>query len=260
MNIHIPNSTGLARAAWVPVLVILLALSRPVSSQNRARIDDPLNVSGSVSVTNDGISTIPSLSLGKPAGILNLSIGKRFHFDPIFRFSLRGEPWGTVFRFRYDAVDTERLLVLVGTAPILSFKTQSAVIDEVTRDAIEARRMWGFELYTSYELAENLNVGTHTLHSRGFDESVPDYTYYMSVYGDLADIPILGGLRFSVRPQFFYLRVEEDEGWYIASSFRLELEDFPLSVSSIVNRSLETEITGNPDLLWNVSLDFSFEF
>jgi hypothetical protein len=53
--------------------------------------------SGSVSVTNNGISIVPTFSLGKPAAIFMLSARKnRFSFDPDLRFSL-GESHGAFF-------------------------------------------------------------------------------------------------------------------------------------------------------------------
>ena len=58
--------------------------------------------SGAVSVTNNGISFVPTFSLDKPAAIFNLSMGKnRFSFEPDLRFSLAGKPWSFLFWGRY---------------------------------------------------------------------------------------------------------------------------------------------------------------
>src|SRR5215203_1775900 len=46
-----------------------------------------------VSVTNYGIAFVPAFSLGKPAVIFDMSVGRRLSFDPQFRFALRSEPF-----------------------------------------------------------------------------------------------------------------------------------------------------------------------
>ena len=59
------------------------------------------HVSGSFSVTNNGISLIPSFSLGDPAAIfLGKFARKRFSVEPDIRFSLQGRPWTLLFWFR----------------------------------------------------------------------------------------------------------------------------------------------------------------
>lgn len=243
-------------------LVVLAFLTLPhlVYSQETDHTKQDLDVDGSISITNDGISTIPSLSLGEPAAIFDLSIGKRFHFDPTFRYSLEGEPWSFVFRFRYDLVDTDKFFFRVALNPFLSFKTLPAVIDEVSRDAIEARRGGGLELFSSYELGKNVDIGTYSIHGHGFDDGIPDYSNYISVYSLIEDIPLFSETLLNIRPQFFYLNIDKVDGFYVASNFEFAWGDFPLTISSIINRTIETDIKGNPDLLWNVSLNYSFEF
>jgi len=46
---------------------------------------------GNISVTNNGFSFIPTFSLSKPTTIVDLSVGgKKFSFDPQFRFDFDG--------------------------------------------------------------------------------------------------------------------------------------------------------------------------
>lgn len=54
--------------------------------------------SGTASVTNNGISLIPSFSLGDPALIFDLKFKKgRLSFEPDMRFALEGKPWTFIF-------------------------------------------------------------------------------------------------------------------------------------------------------------------
>lgn len=76
------------------LFIALLLISAP---QTLKAQQSSVNVAGTVSVTNNGISIVPALSLDKPATIFNLSVGNRFRFEPEFRFSMEGEPWSFLF-------------------------------------------------------------------------------------------------------------------------------------------------------------------
>ena len=80
--------------------------------------------SGAVSVTNNGISIVPSFSLDKPAVIFNLSMGKnRFSFEPDIRFSLAGKPWSFLFWGRYKLVTNDKFKMNAGAHLGLNFRT-----------------------------------------------------------------------------------------------------------------------------------------
>jgi len=49
--------------------------------------------SSAVNFTNNGVSMIPTFTLGKPAAIFNFSIGlRKLSFEPELKFSLEGKP------------------------------------------------------------------------------------------------------------------------------------------------------------------------
>ena len=102
-------------------------------SQKSDSLRIPNNFSGAVTVTTKGISTIPNLTLGKPAAIFDMSMGKRnLTFEPQLRFALEGRPWSFLFWWRYKLVKTEKFRVSIGAHPALSFRTISLVTDGVT--------------------------------------------------------------------------------------------------------------------------------
>ena len=77
-------------------IVLLTADFSAAQDKNGVGVID--HFSGQVTVTNNGISLIPSFSLGEPAALFNLSMGRgRFSFDPELRFALEGKPWSFIF-------------------------------------------------------------------------------------------------------------------------------------------------------------------
>ena len=50
--------------------------------------------SSSIGITNNGISVIPTFTFGKPAVIMNMSVGsEKVNIEPEVRMGLNGVPW-----------------------------------------------------------------------------------------------------------------------------------------------------------------------
>jgi len=82
------------------------------------------NFTAVVTVQNKGISTIPNLTLGKPAVIFDMKLGRKLSFEPQFRFSLEdGKPWAMVLWWRYYGSVSERFKLTYHANYSLSFKT-----------------------------------------------------------------------------------------------------------------------------------------
>ncbi len=224
----------------------------------RGGLDD---FSGFVSVTNKGISTIPNLTLGRPAAVFSMVAEKNgVSFEPEFRVSLEGQPWAFLFRWRYDLVQNERFRLNVGAGPSVSFKPFYVTEEDAGREVNEARRFLASEITASYRIAQGISVGVYHLYSYGFEASAPDNTNYLSVGLALPGIEITGGYLLSFRPQLYYLNLDGSDGIYTTLNTMLSKRDLPLAIISIVNMPLQTSITGSPDFLWNVSLVYSFDF
>lgn len=216
--------------------------------------------SGFVSVTNKGISTIPNLTLGRPAAVFSMVAEKNgVSFAPEFRVSLEGQPWAFLFRWRYDLVQNGRFRLNVGAGPSVSFKPFYVTEENAGREVNEARRFLASELSASYRLAQGVSVGAYHLYSYGFEASVPDHTNYLSAGVGLPGIGLTGGLSLSFLPQLYYLNLDGSDGVYATLNTTLSKEDLPLTITSIVNTPLQTSITGSPGFLWNVSMVYTFD-
>ena len=100
-------------------------------------------MSGTVNVTSEGISTVPALTLGRPAAIFDLSVRRgRVGFEPQFRFDLEGRPWSFLLWGRYRPVQGDTISLTAGGDPSFSFRTTTGTIgnDEMHRDLIQVRR------------------------------------------------------------------------------------------------------------------------
>src|SRR5688572_15693209 len=93
-----PASMNLSRGIFTFLLFAGCALTaQPIDSTKT-----PSFFRGQITATNNGISLVPNFSLGRPAALFDLSVGKgRFSFDPWLRFGLDTKPWVFIFWFRY---------------------------------------------------------------------------------------------------------------------------------------------------------------
>lgn len=242
------------------LLFVFLNLTRHAFSQDTSSKKNGLNVSGSASVTNNGISIIPSFTLGKPAAVFDLNVGNRLRFEPEFKFSLVGKPWAFIFRWRYDLVNTNQFYVRLGLNHGVSFKNQPELSNGVTNNVIEAGRFLGGELKADYFVAKHISIGIFSLQGHGFDKRFPASTTFIAFNSDIADVTIFNDFYFEFKPQIYYLKVDRNDGFYAAEELDLGNRKFPITVESVVNKIIHTNIAGSKNVLWNVSLKYSFAF
>ncbi len=161
---------------------VLLHLVHFSYSQRTDSTKSISHLSGAISVTNNGISIIPSFSLNKPATIFNLSLGKnRFSFDPDLRFSLAGKPWSMLFWGRYNVITSNKFNMNIGAHLGLNFKTSAQLINGDTRTITVTRRYLAGELFPRISLIKNISIGIYYLYSHGLDAGTIKNTNFITV-------------------------------------------------------------------------------
>jgi hypothetical protein len=61
-----------------------------------------------------------------------------------------------------------------------------------------------------------------------------------------------------ITPQVYYLNQGAHDGFYFTSAFMLARSNFPISVSSVINKVIRTDISASKDFVWNITLTYSF--
>jgi hypothetical protein len=215
--------------------------------------------SGAIGVTNNGISIVPSFSLDKPAVQFNLSIGKsRFSFEPDIRFSLAGKPWSMLFWGRYKVVTTDKFNMNAGTHLGLNFRTALLPINGDTSTTTITRRYFATEIFPRLSLTKNISVGIYYLYSHGLDAGTIGNTHFITFNTNFSNIKIANQFFFGFNPQFYYLKLDAQDGYYFTSTITVAKQNFPLSVSSTINKIINTKILGSKNFVWNASLVYSF--
>lgn len=214
---------------------------------------------GTASVTNNGISLVPSFSLSEPALLFDLKFkNERFSIEPDVRFALEGKPWLFIFWFRYKAVQGNRFSLRVGAHPAMNFRTVNIVRNgQPPEDLLEARRYLAAGLAPNYKISDKVSIGMYYLHGQGFDEGVKQ-TNFLTLNAGFNELYLSDQFYLNLTPQIYYLRTDDLEGYYTAGFLTLAKKDFPLSFSAMCNIALDTEIAPEDDFIWSLSLVYRF--
>ena len=215
---------------------------------------------GSVSITNNGFSLIPAFSLGDPAAIVVLYAGgKRFSFEPEFRYSLEGRPWSFIFIWRYKLIKKDKFQLSLGThLPALNFVSNAAIINGVEHDAIRVRRFFPvIELFPNHYIRKDITLGVYYQYAYGIEKDLAKHTHFTSLRANFSNIRIQSKYYLRFNPQFYYLRMDKRDGFYATAGLSLARKNFPISISSLMNKAIDTDIPGN-NFDWNISVAYSF--
>lgn len=234
----------------IPLPTATLALLGFLAAHQGDTTDLRLHAAGAVTVTSNGISLIPALTLGKPAGILDVAIGRRgWSFAPQFRWALEGRPWAFIFWGRYRFPTGDKFHFVVGAHPAFSFKTVSG--------EIVARRYFATEVAPSYTLTRHLDLGAYYFYSKGIDDESIQNTHMIAARGWLTNIPIARDFAVHFAPQLYYLAMDGDDGTYFTSTLSLSHRKLPISLASLITEPIQSDIAGGQEFLWNVSVVYS---
>jgi hypothetical protein len=244
-------------AKWVTAFLIYFLANVESFSQKK---DSTFFFHADVSVTNNGFSIIPAFSLGDPAGFIDMRMGnKRLSFEPQFRYALEGRPWSFVFIYRYKAIIKPKFqLTFGGHLPGLNFITRPVTVNGIEDNLSVTRRFLAAEIIPTYTINNKISVGFYYLRGHAFQQHGPQNTNFLSLQGNFTKIKLVGKTYFSFNPQVFYLKVDNDDGYYVNATTTFGVRDFPITISSIVNKAIESNIPAR-DFDWNVSLIYTFD-
>lgn len=234
--------------------------SNILAAQNNINTPKPNDFTAAVTIQNKGISTIPNLTLGKPAVLFNMKMGRKLTFEPEFRFSLKtGNPWASVFWWRYYGSVSEKFKITYHTNFSLSYKDILTYSSQgVPQEMIRTTRYLAGAVEPNYKINKFFGVATYLFYTRGLESFITKNTYMVSIRPTFSNIPIFTNLVVRIIPEFYYLKMDENEGVYINSRFGINKKNCPFSISGLINKPLKSNIPSAYDFLWNVGVSYTF--
>ena len=240
------------------LLVIFLTLSFIVYSQEKDSTKAVTHFSASVTINSKGISTIPNFTLGKPAAIFFMSVGRKISFEPEFRFALEGKPWMYILWWRYELLKTDKFNIGMRANASLNFKTIPFITDGISSKKIVAERALTGDLYPTYSLTKNISAGVYYMYVRGIEEYSVKNIHYLALRCNFSNIKLSDQFYARFYPQAYYLRMDKNYGYYVSASLALGRRNFPVFLSSLITTPLQSRIPNDNGTLWNVGLTYTF--
>jgi hypothetical protein len=235
------------------------AFTQILFGQKADSVRNPGFISGSVGLTNNGISLIPSFSLDKPAAIFDMSLGKsKFSFDTEFTFSLKGKPWYFLFWPKYKLVNGPRFRMDIGAQYSLTFRNVMVHTNSDSNEVSVGDRYVVGTLVPNYFFNQHISVGIFYLYAHGLDPQTINNMNFVTINANFSNIRLGNKIFMGIAPQFYYLSQDLNHGFYFTSSFSLNRANFPLSISAVINKVIETEIPSK-DFVWNITLIYFFK-
>ena len=240
-------------------LIFLFACVTGISfSQSKDSTKVVSHFGGSFTLTNKGVSSIPNLTLGKPAAIIFLSMGRKLAFEPEFRIAMEGKPWMLIFWGRYDLLNNDKFFIRSRINTSLVFKTIPVVNDGVTVMTMAASRTFTADLSTNYFLSKNISIGPYYMYVYGIEKNAIKHTHFLALRATFSSIKLSDQLYMRFVPQIYYLRIGKDDGFYSNATLTLAKRNFPFSVSTLISKTINTNIPIGENFLWNLNLIYTF--
>lgn len=209
------------------------------------------------SLNSNGISSVPAFSLGKPALMATVAVGRGwFSYDPTLGYSLDGNPW---------FIDNWLHVKLI-SRPKFELRTGmniSTYCSKYKVQEIQGGELYGVERYFTYELATTFRFTRHTslLTQYWNDRGQEDWSikgHFLSATIERTEIPLGKHILCSAALQLFYINYfGKNDGLFVAPRVALSARNFPVSIFSQVVQAITSNIKPFPGFNINVGIGYT---
>lgn len=215
--------------------------------------------SGSVGITNNGFSIIPSFSLNSPAAVATLSIRKnKFSFEPDIRLVPNASKGGMLWWLRYRLVDNPKFKFRLGAHPAFTLVRRSVAENGKTTEITEMLRFLAYEAVPSYQISSNFGVSAMYLEGHGLQKHGPQKTRALFLNTAVSNIKLSQDVRFHLYPSVFFLYTDGYRGDYLTVTGVLAHQKLPFTLQSTINQTFKSNVPGNQEFMWNVMVAYNF--
>lgn len=248
------------RLYFALIILIFEFFVNSVSSQTVDSTKNNLTFSGSVGITNNGFSIIPTFSLNSPATIINLAWRKnKFSFEPDIRLVPDASKGGMIWWLRYRMVENKKFTFRLGAHPALTLVHKQIIDNGKTTKITEMLRFAAFEIVPSYQITEKLGISAMYLEGHGLQNHGPQNTKVLFLNTVFTGLTLSKSLNISFFPSVFFLNTDNFRGDYFTLTCVLAHKKLPFSINSTLNQTLKSDVPGNKDFMWNVGVYYSFK-
>jgi hypothetical protein len=246
------------KTAFCLVLLFLSTVSYP--SENTDSTKSKLKAGATFSLNSNGISSVPAFSLGKPAAMASVSVGKGwFSYDPTLAYSLDGHPWFIDNWLHVKLINRPKFELRTGMN-ISSYCSKYTVPEG---EFYRVERYFAFELAATFRFAHNISLLTQYWNDRG-QEDWSMKGHFLSAIGEKTDMALGKHILCTAALQLFYIGYDSNDntndnndGFFVAPRVAFSVRNFPVSIFSQVVQAITSNIEPFPGFNINVGITYS---
>jgi len=235
--------------------ILLFVSSVSFSMESNDTLTSKLKAGCTVSLNSNGIASIPSFSLDKPAIMASITLAKgRFSYDPTLAYGLDLRPWFIDNWLHYRIVVKPKFELRTGFN-ISTFGSKYLLAEGSIH---EAQRYLAFELSVTYKLTSNSTLSLSYWNDRG-QEPGTIKGHFFSIVGERSDIMIGEKVALAANIMLFYINYTGNEaGLFISPKISSYVKNVPFSLYFQGTQAIQSNIDPFPEFRWNVGLSYTF--
>jgi hypothetical protein len=216
--------------------------------------------SGSLGLSTNGFSIVPTFSLNSPSVMVLLAWKKnRFSIEPDIRLTPDAKKGSMLLWFRYKVVEKEKYSLRLGAHPAMNFQTRSFTENGNKVVVSQMRRFLAWELSNDLKLSKHLRAGLYYLQANGMQKDGPRTTHFVSLNTVVSNINLGRQISLTLAPSVYYLYLDGNEGKYVSGSVIVSHVRLPFTLQHAFNKTFSSNIPGNRDYMWNLSAHYHFK-
>jgi hypothetical protein len=242
----------------IPVLALTLITANNIAGQNAdSTKSKKLQAGATFTLNSNGISSVPAFSLGKPALMASVYVGKGwFSYDPTLAYSLDGHPWFIDNWLHVKLLSKPKFELRTGMN-ISTYCSKYQVQEIPGGELYGVERYFAFELATTFRFAHHMSLLTQYWNDRG-QEDWSIKGHFLSTVLEKTDMGIGKHILFTAALQLFYINYTgESDGFFVAPRVAFSARNFPVSIFSQVVQAITSNIEPFPGFNINVGIGYT---
>jgi hypothetical protein len=241
-------------------LVLFFHSSAINASENADSTKSKLKAAATFSLNSNGISSVPAFSLGKPAFMASVSVGKGwFSYDPTLGYALDGHPWFIDNWFHVKFVNR----------PVFELRAGMNISSYCGKYTVPEGDFLRVERYFTYELAGIFRFGKNTslLAQYWNDRGQEDWSlkgHFLSATVEKTDMALGKHILCTAAIQLFYIDYDRNDntndnndGLFVAPRVAFSVRNFPVSIFSQVVQAIVSNTEPFPGFNINVGIAYT---
>jgi len=213
-----------------------------------------LQAAATFSINSNGISSVPAFSLGKPALMASVSVGKGwFSYDPTLGYALDGRPWFIDNWLHVKLVNRTKFELRTG----MNISTYCSRYMLPEEEFYRVERYFTFELAGIFRFENKMSLLAQYWNDRG-QEDWSIKGHFLNAIVEKTEMALGKHVLCTAALQLFYINYTgNNDGLFIAPRVAFSVRKIPVSIFSQVVQAIASNIDPFPGFNINVGIEYT---